>query len=90
MIGNTDTRYYWNLTKNIYRFTPTIAMGPEDLKRFHGVNERISVNNYEKVVNFFYHVMQNADEMAVGLPHGHSQELWITGITIMNLDIFRV
>ncbi|XP_030827980.1 N-fatty-acyl-amino acid synthase/hydrolase PM20D1 [Strongylocentrotus purpuratus] len=75
MIGNTDTRYYWNLTKNIYRFTPTIAMGTEDLKRFHGVNERISVSNYEKVVNFFYHVMQNADEMAVSLPHGHSQEL---------------
>eukprot|EP00057_Strongylocentrotus_purpuratus_P011124 XP_011665598.1 PREDICTED: probable carboxypeptidase PM20D1 [Strongylocentrotus purpuratus] len=75
MIGNTDTRYYWNLTKNIYRFTPTIAMSPEDLKRFHGVNERISVSNYEKVVNFFYHVMQNADEMAVSLPHGHSQEL---------------
>ncbi|XP_041459504.1 N-fatty-acyl-amino acid synthase/hydrolase PM20D1-like [Lytechinus variegatus] len=75
MIGNTDTRYYWNLTNNIYRFTPTVAMGPEDLKLFHGINERISVDNYEKVVNYYYHVMQNADKMAVSLPHSHSQEL---------------
>lgn len=75
MIGNTDTRHYWNLTKSIYRFAPTIARGPEDLKRFHGVNERISVDNYEKAVNFFYHVIQNADQVTVGPPHSHAGEL---------------
>ncbi|XP_071481413.1 N-fatty-acyl-amino acid synthase/hydrolase PM20D1-like [Diadema antillarum] len=75
MIGNTDTRHYWNLADDIYRFAPTIAMGPEDLKRFHGINERISVKNYEKAVNFFYHVMHNADQITLHPSHSHSGEL---------------
>ena len=75
MIGNTDTRYYWNLTDSIYRFAPTIAVGQADLKRFHGINERISVENYEKAVNFFYHVMENADKRSLGSLHTHSEEL---------------
>ncbi|XP_070557575.1 N-fatty-acyl-amino acid synthase/hydrolase PM20D1.2-like [Ptychodera flava] len=74
MIGNTDTRHYWNLTKNIYRFSPTI-MKPTDLPRFHGVNERISIHNYEQVVNFFYHLMLNTDQEKLDLPHSHSAEL---------------
>ena len=34
-----------------YRFIP-IIMGPEDPIRIHGTNERISVDNYTKMVQF--------------------------------------
>ncbi|XP_046355018.2 N-fatty-acyl-amino acid synthase/hydrolase PM20D1-like [Haliotis rufescens] len=72
MIGNTDTRHYINLTNNIYRFSPTY-MYPEDLARFHGDNERISVKNYEQAINFFYHLIQNADKPGLQLSHSHSE-----------------
>ncbi|XP_002736702.1 N-fatty-acyl-amino acid synthase/hydrolase PM20D1-like [Saccoglossus kowalevskii] len=74
MLANTDTRHYWNLTKSIYRFAPAI-MKQSDLPRIHGSNERISIRNYEQVVNFYYHLMVNADESATHLPHSHSSEL---------------
>jgi len=62
MIGNTDTRHYWNLTESIYRFSPFRATD-SDLARFHGVDERISVDNYVEVVNFYYSLIQNSDSM---------------------------
>ena len=48
LIGNTDTIHYTNLTNNIYRFSPAFLL-PEDVDRFHGINERISVKNYNQV-----------------------------------------
>ena len=72
MIGNTDTRHYLKLTKNIYRFSPTF-MYPDDLKRFHGVNERISPNNYEEAVNFFYHLIINSDKVELPKKHSHDE-----------------
>lgn len=74
MIGNTDTRHYKIFTKNIYRFSPTV-MFPGDEKRFHGVNERISIKNYEQAINFYYHVMLNADNVSLLPVHKHSDEL---------------
>ncbi|XP_031566346.1 N-fatty-acyl-amino acid synthase/hydrolase PM20D1.2-like isoform X2 [Actinia tenebrosa] len=61
MIAGTDTTHYLDLTKSVYRFLPSL-LGPEDLKRFHGFNERISVKNYEQTINYFYHLMVNADK----------------------------
>ncbi|KAJ8301966.1 hypothetical protein KUTeg_020953 [Tegillarca granosa] len=74
MIGNTDSRHYIRFTTNIYRFSPTF-MFPDDVKRFHGNNERMSVKNYEQVVNFYYHVMMNADQEKLPPFHQHSSEL---------------
>ncbi|XP_061195408.1 N-fatty-acyl-amino acid synthase/hydrolase PM20D1-like [Saccostrea echinata] len=74
MIGNTDTVHYIRFTKNIYRFSPTF-MYPEDLKRFHGNNERLSINNYEQVINFYYHLLVNADEVKLPSIHKHGEEL---------------
>lgn len=51
-------------------------MFPEDLKRFHGNNERISVQNYEQVINFYYHLLVNADEGTLPPFHKHNDELW--------------
>ena len=45
----TDSgRHYWNLTDNIYRFSP-IVMTREETKMHHGKNEKISIENYSKV-----------------------------------------
>ncbi|XP_041347787.1 N-fatty-acyl-amino acid synthase/hydrolase PM20D1.1-like [Gigantopelta aegis] len=70
LIGNTDTRHYVEMTKNIYRFSPTY-MYPEDMARFHGDNERISVKDYEKAINFYYHLISNANkELEPSHKHG--------------------
>lgn len=57
-IANTDTRHYWDVAKDIYRFCPTI-MTPNDLGRYHGIDERISIDNYFLTIQFFYQLMQN-------------------------------
>ncbi|GFO28852.1 N-fatty-acyl-amino acid synthase/hydrolase pm20d1.1 [Plakobranchus ocellatus] len=61
LVGNTDTIFYLNFTKNVYRFSPT-HMFPGDPERFHGLNERISLKNYAQVINFFYHLIRNSDK----------------------------
>ena len=58
-IAATDTRHYAKLTKNIYRFVP-IAFRPEDTKRIHGVDERISIEDYERCVRFYAQLIRNS------------------------------
>ena len=60
LIANTDTKHYLHLTDKIYRFTPAF-IGKNDTKRFHGFNERISVDNFAQVVEFYRRVIKNAD-----------------------------
>lgn len=74
MIGNTDTVHYTSLTNCIYRYSPTFLY-PEDLTRFHGVNERISVKNYEEAINFYYHLIINAAKEKIDISHSHEVEL---------------
>jgi carboxypeptidase PM20D1 len=44
-------------------------MFPGDEKRFHGINERISIKNYEQAINFYYHVIVNADQASLAVVH---------------------
>ena len=59
VVGATDSRHFSGLSRDIYRFTP-VWMGPEDPKRFHGTNERISVENYEQIVRFYIQLIHNS------------------------------
>lgn len=59
-MASTDTKHFLKLSKNVYRFAPSV-LELEDLKRIHGTNERISLQNYEEVPNFYYHLMINSD-----------------------------
>ncbi|XP_016300448.1 probable carboxypeptidase PM20D1.1 [Sinocyclocheilus anshuiensis] len=59
-VGNTDSRHYTELSPDIYRFAPSWYK-PGDSARFHGVNERISIQNYEEIVLFYFQLMQNSD-----------------------------
>lgn len=72
MIANTDTRHYLELTDAVYRFMPSI-LSPEDAKRIHGFNERLGVENYERTINYFYHLMRNADAASLGTVQSHSE-----------------
>ncbi|KAK3610576.1 hypothetical protein CHS0354_009016 [Potamilus streckersoni] len=72
LIGNTDTKHYTKLSNNIYRFSPTF-MFQEDVPRFHGNNERISIKNYEQAINFYYHLMRNSDKEKLTPSHSHGE-----------------
>ncbi|NXG43135.1 P20D1 hydrolase, partial [Psilopogon haemacephalus] len=73
-IGNTDSRHFTNLTAAIYRFNP-ILLKPDDLPRIHGLNERISVENFEKQVEFLFQLIKNCDTAELPEPHAKSHEL---------------
>lgn len=57
----TDSRHYEGLTENTFRFLP-LRLGPDDLSRIHGIDERISVENYLEMVQFMVHLLKNAAE----------------------------
>lgn len=66
MTGNTDTRYYWDLTRHIFRFAP--GFDPEDgpgLGAIHTVDEKISVVNHLNAVRWFMLFVRNMDEAEV-------------------------
>ncbi|NVN88376.1 MAG: M20 family peptidase [Rhodopseudomonas sp.] len=58
MIAATDSRHYSEVADNILRFSPVRA-NSDDLKRFHGTNERISIKNYGDMIRFYIRLMQN-------------------------------
>lgn len=51
MITSTDSKYFSGLSKNIYKFMPVLFC-EDDLPRFHGVNERIGIKNYNRAIKF--------------------------------------
>lgn len=61
MGGNTDTKSYWKLTKNIFRFSPgsdlpfPVKGGDENI---HTVDERTSIHGLEKAVEFYKLLIQ--------------------------------
>ncbi|CAH02878.1 Gly-Xaa carboxypeptidase [Kluyveromyces lactis] len=61
--GNTDTKYYWALTKNIYRFFPMIV-DPKVISIIHSVNEHVEVSNHLSIIAFFYEYILNINEYA--------------------------
>ncbi|KAH9400302.1 PREDICTED: probable carboxypeptidase PM20D1 [Rhagoletis zephyria] len=67
MYAATDTRWFLNFTRNIYRFSPAYIT-LDDFGMVHGHNERISEENYLKLVNFYHHVMLNANKAQLDLP----------------------
>lgn len=56
MVGATDSRYYAEIADQIYRFSPVRAR-PDDLPRFHGTNERISISNYAEMIRFYHRLL---------------------------------
>ncbi len=57
MVAATDSRHYAGVTDNIFRFSPVRA-NEQDLKRFHGTNERLSSANYADMIRFYRRLME--------------------------------
>ncbi|KAM0791887.1 hypothetical protein ACM66B_004142 [Microbotryomycetes sp. NB124-2] len=57
MIANTDTKWTWDLSRNIYRFVPASL---DLIKGFHTVDERIHKDAHLTGIRFFYKLLLNA------------------------------
>ncbi|KAK8853126.1 hypothetical protein IAR55_003827 [Kwoniella newhampshirensis] len=59
--GNTDTARYWDLTKNIVRWTP---LRVDARVNIHGANERIKLKSHNEAVKFYHELILRFDETA--------------------------
>jgi len=56
----TDSRHFIAPENNVYRFSP-LPVNKEDLKRIHGLNERIAIEDFNKVVAFYQLLISGFD-----------------------------
>lgn len=62
VVGGTDARHYAALTDTVLRFRP-FRLAANDLQRFHGMDERISLANVAQGVRFFEQLIRNTDTL---------------------------
>jgi carboxypeptidase PM20D1 len=55
----TDARHYANLSENIFRFLP-LQLDSDDLKRMHGIDERVGIRDYETAIRMYRQLLVNA------------------------------
>lgn len=55
--GGTDARYFYDISDDVYRFYP-IKLAPDSMSRFHGIDEKISKENYMEIITFSYHLIK--------------------------------
>lgn len=59
VLGATDGRFYEGLADTTLRFSP-MTMRPADLARFHGNDERVSVDDYMRAIGFYERLISAA------------------------------
>ena len=59
--GGTDARYFYEISDDVYRFYP-MRIGPNSKKRFHGIDEKISKDNYKEIIEFSYHFIKRVNQ----------------------------
>jgi Gly-Xaa carboxypeptidase len=59
MSGNTDTRYYWNLSDHIFRYS---HLSDDKNTGQHTVNEKVNVDDLLGEIRFFTTLVLNADK----------------------------
>ncbi|MGL5417077.1 MAG: M20/M25/M40 family metallo-hydrolase [Clostridium sp.] len=52
MLAGTDSRHFDSITQNTFRFAP-LYMTPEDMNMVHGLNEKLSIDTFEKGILFY-------------------------------------
>lgn len=52
VLAGTDSRHYSGVAENVYRYQP-ILLTAEDLEMPHGLNERLSVANLDRMIRFY-------------------------------------
>ncbi len=59
VMGGTDSKYFYPLTDSVYRFL-MIRLDPSTLSIVHGIDERISVDNYVMGIQYFYELLRKS------------------------------
>ncbi len=59
VLGRTDCTYFTGLSECCYRFVPQ-RMPAEDLPSVHGINERISLESYHEMINFYIRLLRKS------------------------------
>jgi carboxypeptidase PM20D1 len=59
MTAATDSRHFSIVSDAVYRFSP-FRVKSEDLPRFHGTNERVSISNYAEMIQFYHQLLRNS------------------------------
>jgi carboxypeptidase PM20D1 len=54
MVGGTDSKYFEKISDNIIKFSPMI-----DPIGFHAVNERVSVDSYQRALSFYDNLLRS-------------------------------
>jgi Gly-Xaa carboxypeptidase len=62
MTGNTDTRYYWNLSEHIFRYGPGWDREQVGLGNIHTVDERMGVKGHVDTTRWMVGWIRNMDE----------------------------
>jgi carboxypeptidase PM20D1 len=55
--GGTDSRYFYEISDDVYRFYP-MRLDPSNMTRFHGIDEKISKENYKEIIQFAYQLIK--------------------------------
>lgn len=55
----TDSRYYAELSRTVFRFLP-LRLTSRDLERMHGADERLAIQDYEGAIRFYRQLVLNA------------------------------
>ncbi len=56
MLGGTDAHWYEQVSSQVYRFTPAL-MDQNELSRMHNADERFSLDNLRRAIEFYIHLM---------------------------------
>jgi Gly-Xaa carboxypeptidase len=62
MAGNTDTRFYWGLSNDIFRYDHTNVDRDEGPSGVHTVNESMPVDVFLEMMEFFLTLILNINE----------------------------
>jgi carboxypeptidase PM20D1 len=65
MIAGTDSIHYDPISDHIFKFSP-IRANSEDLKRFHGTNERLSIAHYADAIRFYHRLITEMAAAGLG------------------------
>ncbi|HYD87047.1 MAG TPA: M20 family peptidase [Vitreimonas sp.] len=57
VLAGTDSRHYAAVAENVYRYQP-ILLSAEDLEMPHGLNERLSIANLDRMIRFYVGLME--------------------------------
>lgn len=60
--GGTDTKHYQKISNNAYRFYP-LRLNKDNITGLHGINERVSIDNYKEIIQFVYQLVINQNSI---------------------------